>query len=627
MILIAAVLLLAHRAEATRMSLESRERSTVGKSDQRGAPFSVLGRSIIRKLEEAWPHDEIHEGAEQWGVDTDTVLEKDWLLVSPMNQVGHSTSELVVAVECEPSNGGGHNRINCDSDFRMYTCTEQADCEFDGGTLGRCTQLRSTVSRVGQAPRSLCAGHSDALYDRMYQVMVEANEFIDIATLTAPTDRFLSAFRNAITYLHSTGKFVQVRFIMSTLAGSATQVSADLLRDVPKFLGESNLMLSVGFYRAGIGWWNHAKIIAVDGKKLIQGGHNLMGEHYLKYSPVHDVSMQIAGTATKRAHTFLNRIWRSVCKFRMGVFWRLRGYKAVVNFPKDIKKWTKVTSFQSKVKEVLDLRDRCPPEYIGTVPDDETGIGVPTISIGRQGGMSVGLHSFGHIDMKGGPADDALYTMLGGAEKSIKLSLQDLGGMMGGKLGVTSMAWSTKVMKNLCKALENGVHIYLVLSSPKSLPDGVSPADANYGNGWALPRVAGKFVVFLARYNQRNTTKGDIARVCKQVHITQIRYHKEEELFHPSAVRKGFDGGHTRISNHAKLYFVDDSLFYMGSENLYPASLAEYGLIIDDAKVTADFLKTYWDPLWEASKAGQPWGPDSGGKECTVTGREGKWLR
>lgn len=459
-------------------------------------------------------------------------------------------------------------------------------------------ELKSSVTKVGHLPRSFCAGHSDSLYDRMYQVIVDANEFVDIATLSAPTGRFLVALRNAMTYLHSTGKPVHVRVIMGTLASSAEQLSADLLRDVPKEEGKSNLKLSVAFYRAGLGWWNHAKIIAVDGKKLIQGGHNLWDEHYLKQSPVHDVSMQIAGTAAKRAHTYLNRIWRSVRKWRpRDLFWRLGGYKAVVNFPRDV----------------------YPPEYTGTVPNNHTGTGVPTISVGRQGGMRLGFHNaLGHIGSKGGPADDALYTMFGKAKKSIKMSLQNLGGLVADH-GITSLAWSTKVMKELCIALLNGVHIYLVESSPYSVPDGLGGTEANYGNGWSLSRIAGKFVEFLAQYFFEHYDKdGYIALMCEQVHITYIRYHKEEVRFQGKAVKEGFgkDLSHTSISNHAKVYIVDDSLFYIGSENLYPANLAEYGLIIDDAQATTDLLKTYWDPLWEESKAGQPWGPDSGGKDC-----------
>ena len=40
---------------------------------------------------------------------------------------------------------------------------------------------------------------------------------------------------------------------------------------------------------------NHAKIIAVDGKVLITGGHNFWDQHYLKTAPVHDLSIRLRG--------------------------------------------------------------------------------------------------------------------------------------------------------------------------------------------------------------------------------------------------------------------------------------------------------------------------------------------
>ena len=47
---------------------------------------------------------------------------------------------------------------------------------------------------------------------------------------------------------------------------------------------------------------------------------------------------------------------------------------------------------------------------------------------------------------------------------------------------------------------------------------------------------------------------------------------------------------------------VDDRAFYIGSDNMYPVNLQEFGYIVDDKKAAADVLDTYWNPLWQWSQ-------------------------
>ena len=56
--------------------------------------------------------------------------------------------------------------------------------------------------------------------------------------------------------------------------------------------------------------------------------------------------------------------------------------------------------------------------------------------------------------------------------------------------------------------------------------------------------------------------------------------------------------------NHAKLVMVDDVAFHVGSQNLYPAGLTEYGFIVDDAAAAAALDASYWQPLW--ANSGRP---------------------
>ena len=61
---------------------------------------------------------------------------------------------------------------------------------------------------------------------------------------------------------------------------NCTKVIAELTEGLPENADEK-IKLWVGSWRKGVSW-NHAKIIAVDGKYLWTGGHNFWDRHYLK---------------------------------------------------------------------------------------------------------------------------------------------------------------------------------------------------------------------------------------------------------------------------------------------------------------------------------------------------------
>jgi hypothetical protein len=79
--------------------------------------------------------------------------------------------------------------------------------------------------------------------------------------------------------------------------------------------------------------------------------------------------------------------------------------------------------------------------------------------------------------------------------------------------------------------------------------------------------------------------------LCRHVHLAPFR-------FGPDATwPRGIP-----IANHAKFWMVDDRAFYIGSDNVYPVNLQEFGYILDDRKVAAELLEAYWNPLWEWSR-------------------------
>jgi hypothetical protein len=55
------------------------------------------------------------------------------------------------------------------------------------------------------------------------------------------------------------------------------------------------------------------------------------------------------------------------------------------------------------------------------------------------------------------------------------------------------------------------------------------------------------------------------------------------------------------FANHAKVWIVDDRVFHVGSDNLYPHVLQEFGYVVESAAVTQGLLDDYWTPLWTYS--------------------------
>lgn len=62
------------------------------------------------------------------------------------------------------------------------------------------------------------------------------------------------------------------------------------------------------------------------------------------------------------------------------------------------------------------------------------------------------------------------------------------------------------------------------------------------------------------------------------------------------------------MGNHAKFFIIDDKCCYIGSQNMYIANLAEWGVLIDDEETVGTVLNDYWIPMWRASH--NPGAPD-----------------
>ncbi len=515
------------------------------------ASFSAVVQPALAVLEESYGNVR----GSSWNLSADTAPGADWVLQTPLaGWWGRPLAELPTPVRCDGRDP------DCDRDFALLRCETQSDCR-EGGV---CSEVRATVAAPGQAPRRLCVGHSDGFYDRIHDELIEARRFVDITSLSPADGRFEAAIRNALTYLSRAGRRVEVRLFYGAPPApptDAAQVVANLSRD----LGEpSSVTIHAGAYRTKLSSWNHAKIIAIDGERLIEGGHNLWTDHYLTYAPIHDLSMLLEGTPAADGHAFANRLWDLICDEP-----EFDGAVQLARHPGSA--------------------PRCPPAYERGA-DHRRGQGRSrVVTVGRLGVL--GEH----------PSDQAIVELLGAAQRSIRVSQQDIGPILA--LGIPVGDWPEPIVAALARAVLRGVDVQVVVSNLGSLPGGLGPLEAGYGNGWTPEDVATRIREWLGDHPFQAPLFTDFdALVCERLSVASLRSSPGDETW-PNG---------SGIGNHAKMFIVDDAAFYVGSQNFYFSDLAEWGAVVDDAALTGELVAEYWDPLWRESSRTAVSGPDAG---------------
>jgi phosphatidylserine/phosphatidylglycerophosphate/cardiolipin synthase-like enzyme len=489
-----------------------------------------------------------------WNVSHDNRFAGNWLLRSPMQSLdGHAMSELDIAAICTSG--------NCDPDFQRERCNAQADCT-QGGV---CRTVSATVKKPGDAAQKLCTGHSDALYEEMYQLMISGTRIVDVTSLTPPKGPFEGAVRNAITYLSNQPNPPQVRLLFAAYpvqgVVNTTTLIKNLTRDVSK---SSNINVAVGAFRSSDApaSWNHSKTVAVDGRESIVGGHNMWNRDYLQQDPVHDLSLHVRGSAAGDAHRFANQLWKYTCENMTLVTW----------FTWSV--WSNLWSHGN-------VTTGCPRTY--DLPQVETESTATVISVGRLGTGIV---------KDGNQSDAAFSALIRAARHTVRISSQDIGPVLAPVVNVPLGGWPDDQIGELANALTRGVEVYIVLSNLKASAGGMSPVEAQYSNGWS-PTDIGKhirdYMQVRAGYPHDAALR---ALLCDKLHLTSLRYGADATW--PSGVP---------MANHDKVIVTDDQAFYVGSQNLYLAGLQEFGYIVDDSRVTGEFLARDWDVLWHHSSA------------------------
>jgi hypothetical protein len=545
-------------AEATPLATVARE-TGVQPLDP-AAPQPLLGQLVdeLRKTDPAGRFAGI-----TYDLTQGNALPADWVVETPDFWGRHGDELAFFPLDC----------TGCEPDFRLPSCRSDADC----GAHGRCGRLAAMSPLPYLAGRQFCLGQSDPVVDRFYDLVAGARATVDITALQpAPDARFLAALRDGVTHLAETGRPVTLRLLVGQYPPDGTDaraVLAQLVRDARR-IPRARLAVYVAAMRSCTGEpscrqfsWNHAKIVTVDGRAALVGGHNQWSSDYLLDHPVHDLSMVVQGPAAADAAHFADTLWGFVCSHP--------GTAAVSAF-----------AFRSGD---ADPTAGCLAQLPPPAPAHGAG-GLAVLAVGRLGA--------GITPDFANQNDLARDLALGAARHSILIVQQDLGFRLPGALDIVdggSITWPETTLDRLADLLRRGGDVYIVLSNLGA--EGRSKS--SYSNGVPLAAVAQRIADAVAR---RGGPSGATATalLCRHLHLAPFR-------FGPDATWPG----NQPIANHGKFWMVDDRVFYIGSDNMYPVDLQEFGYILDDRPAAATLRRLYWDPLWRWSSRAAISGDDA----------------
>lgn len=455
----------------------------------------------------------------------------------------------------------------------MPSCSSDADC--GGGTCGTIWP----ASGARGAPRcKVCLGHSDALIDRLQALVAGARSTVDIMLLQPAADgRFVAALRSGLAEVARSGRPVEARVLVGQYPPAGTDAAAFLkeliaeARDAPR----SRLSVHVAAMRSCTVLekcdsfsWNHAKIVTVDGRTALVGGHNMWSAGYLLDNPVHDLSMIVRGPAANSSSRFADRLWRFVCD--------------------NAGKQDASVQMVSFISGQSAPNSSCPLPIAPQPAAAPAQGGVPILAVGRLGA--------GVSEYFGNYSELARDLMFGAARKTIRIVQQDLGF----RLGRSDTLYPESTFERWADFLQAGEgEIYIVLSNPGSLSNSGFP----YDNDVPLQALAHRLREVVAKRFEQKTARGLVdqsprkgpdpvnALLCSRVHIAPFRFGPDDSWL-----------GGRQIANHSKLWMVDDRVFYIGSDNMYPVNLQEFGYIVDDKRAAQQLIDAYWTPLWQWSR-------------------------
>ncbi len=439
-------------------------------------------------------------------------------------------------------------------------------------------------------------GHSDAFTTKIETVIGGANTFVDITTMKMPDGKFWTAIRAGLREIAKKGRKVHVRIVIGFPVDYDRPDLWAKLQEIAQALAgrPGYVTVDMGIYRYFTSQtypegWNHSKIIAVDGRTLITGGHNLWDEDYLGLKPVFDLSMQMDGPIARGGHAFADCLWAFIDKHNRNEHTyshRMRADLTIANDPPV--RYAPVITPPSAGK--------LPAMWVtmsgrGVFMNNGREIHISTMQIAFREALKTASHcrisqqSFGShwVNWSGGQFevhrhDHLPFPVIYHRNKSTE----------------KWHAFNVEIMQSLADFLaankDRQTFALEILMSP--------PDPGSYTNEESEAAVLDILAYLLSKKEHfRDMTKPQLVEVMNRL-VKLCWPAVTDNAGKPVRYWAAFGKA---MYTHAKFWMLDEKLFYVGSENMYPSlasrgpinpvgGLQEFGVIVEADQAARDLV-------------------------------------
>ncbi|MGW7097874.1 phospholipase D-like domain-containing protein [Streptomyces sp. NPDC054883] len=460
---------------------------------------------------------------------------------------------------------------------------------LDASTEGGADWLLQTPGCWGD---DTCASRPGTrrLLDKITENVSRATGTVDVSTLAPfPDGAFQDALVTGLKAAAARGHQLKVRILVGAAPVYHLNVLPSKYRDelVAKLgadAGAIDLNVASMTTSKTAFSWNHSKILVVDGRSVISGGINSWKGDYLETAhPVADVDIALEGPAAASAGRYLDELWSWTC--------RNKGNFGSVWF---------VSSNGAPCMPALaaGAAPAAPQEAAGTVPVIAVGglgVGIerndpasafrPALPTAADTKCGVGLHDNTNADRDYdtvNPEESALRTLISSADRHIEMSQQDLNATC-----PPLPRYDIRVYDALAAKMAAGVKVRIVVSDPANRG---AVGSGGYSQIKSLAEISDTLRDRLALLTgDRRTAR---STMCSTLQLATFR----------GAQNPTWADGHPYAQHH-KLVSVDGSAFYIGSKNLYPAWLQDFGYVVESPTAARQLDAQLLAPQWQYSRA------------------------
>ncbi|KJK57826.1 phospholipase D-like domain-containing protein [Saccharothrix sp. ST-888] len=429
-----------------------------------------------------------------------------------------------------------------------------------------------------------------ALLAKMTENIAGATRTVDISTLAPfPNGAFEDAIVAGLKSAAAAGNKLQVRILVGAAPLYNINVLPTSYRDeLVRRLGSAapDITLTVASMTTSktAFSWNHSKLLVVDGQSVVTGGINGWKDDYIDTThPVSDVDLALTGPAAGSAGRYLDTLWTWTCRntgvFSAAWFASSNGAACMPTMEQDRNPSAAPATGSTPVIAVgglgVGIRDKDPLSTYRPAPTagGDTACGPVNLHDNTNGDRDYETVN---------PEENALRALIAGADSHIEISQQDVNGTC-----PPLPRYDVRLYDTLAAKLAAGVKVRIVVSDPANRG---AVGSGGYSQIKSLSEISD---TLLARLGKLNGGSAQAAKstMCQNLQLASFR---------AAPTATWADG--KPFALHHKLVSVDGAAFYIGSKNLYPAWLQDFGYIVEDPTAAAQLDARLLSPEWKFSQ-------------------------